>query len=123
MLHKQKEFSCSSCKPSKTIIICHFFFLKKLFSTYIFLDYEINTNEHFLVPEVWKCIPSVFGYFQKYFFKKMLLLFNYSCMPFLPIPPPYPQKYFLKVFIFFKIVSTKKKREKKRMKEVDEVTT
>ena len=22
------------------------------------------------------------------FFKKFLLLFNYSCMPFLPIPPP-----------------------------------
>ena len=23
-------------------------------------------------------------------FKKFLLLFNYSCMPFLPIPPPHP---------------------------------
>ena len=25
-----------------------------------------------------------------FFFKKFLLLFNYSCMPFLPIPPPHP---------------------------------
>ena len=24
------------------------------------------------------------------FFFKFLLLFNYSCMPFLPIPPPHP---------------------------------
>ena len=29
--------------------------------------------------------PSVFT-----FLKKLLLLFNYSCMPFLPIPPPHP---------------------------------
>ena len=26
------------------------------------------------------------------FLKKFLLLFNYSCMPFLPIPPPHPSR-------------------------------
>ena len=29
------------------------------------------------------------------FLKKFLLLFNYSCMPFLPIPPPHPSQSYL----------------------------
>ena len=32
------------------------------------------------------------------FFLNFLLLFNYSCMPFLPIPPPHPRNF--KIFIF-----------------------
>ena len=28
-------------------------------------------------------------------FFKFLLLFNYSCMPFLPIPPPHPSQNYL----------------------------
>ena len=28
-----------------------------------------------------------------FYLKKILLLFNYSCMPFLPIPPPHPNSF------------------------------
>ena len=31
-------------------------------------------------------------FFFSVFLKKFLLLFNYSCMPFLPIPPPHPSQ-------------------------------
>ena len=32
----------------------------------------------------------LYGAIYRLFFLKFLLLFNYSCMPFLPIPPPHP---------------------------------
>ena len=42
------------------------------------------------------CLRSVkLGFHVIFFFlllKKFLLLFNYSCMPFLPIPPPHPSQ-------------------------------
>ena len=59
------------------------------------LFYKLN----FLVTALFICCTyiSCVLFFLKilfiYFFFKFLLLFNYSCMPFIPIPPPQP--YFL----------------------------
>ena len=38
------------------------------------------------------------------FFKKKLLLFNYSCMPFLPIPPPHPLRLFYMHLIIYNLL-------------------
>ena len=42
-------------------------------------------NRNYIVQKKWSFVL-------KPFLKKILLLFNYSCMPFLPIPPPHPSQ-------------------------------
>ena len=42
-----------------------------------------------LTKMFWMCW-RIFNTCSYFFFFKFLLLFNYSCMPFLPIPPPHP---------------------------------
>ena len=49
-------------------------------------------NLHTHIPaSIFKCSFSIILFFlYLFFFLFFLLLFNYSCMPFLPIPPPHP---------------------------------
>ena len=60
-----------------------FFSLFKLLCKFYCLK-EKNTSKHMAFNFFWHIMLY-------YFFKKFLLLFNYSCMPFLPIPPTHGQ--------------------------------